>query len=336
MNSDNGIMAALTREGVLLNVSVRYWRAARKLKPEDLGLDPERVAGRLVSLGHKRLLPREALAGFALIESRAHALAEANSFPFLNGIARFLPNRRLAETMDRLDGLEREFNAARRDFVARYAELREAAMLEWRQAAERLAPEPESVVAGVRAAFPPAEKLDPYFLFAVNLYQIRAPETLEAHLVSAGDQIEIARARDRAAAEAESRITAGVDGFVRDCVAGLREQTARLCEEMTESMLTGKTGVHQRTLNRLKEFIAQFKALNFAGDAELDAMLETVRSRFLTRTAESYRDDAAARHRLAAGIAGLGETAARLAREDAREIVENFGRLGARRFSLAA
>ncbi len=31
----NQLLDVLTREGVLINLSVRYWRATRKLKPED-------------------------------------------------------------------------------------------------------------------------------------------------------------------------------------------------------------------------------------------------------------------------------------------------------------
>ena len=45
MNGNN-LLDVLTREGVLINVSVRYWRATKKLKPEDLGLDPTQVAER--------------------------------------------------------------------------------------------------------------------------------------------------------------------------------------------------------------------------------------------------------------------------------------------------
>ena len=72
--NDSHILDVLTREGVLLNVSVRYWRATKKLKPEDLGLNPDNVSNRLISLGHKKLLPKDRLKEFARIESRAHAL----------------------------------------------------------------------------------------------------------------------------------------------------------------------------------------------------------------------------------------------------------------------
>ncbi|MBT7060821.1 MAG: DUF3150 domain-containing protein, partial [Lentisphaerae bacterium] len=40
----------------MISVSVRYWRAAKKLTPEDLGLDQRAIASDLISLGHKKLL----------------------------------------------------------------------------------------------------------------------------------------------------------------------------------------------------------------------------------------------------------------------------------------
>ena len=61
MDTNTQLLDALTREGVLINVSVRYWRATRKLNAEDLGLNPDNVTDRLIRLGHKKLLPREAL-----------------------------------------------------------------------------------------------------------------------------------------------------------------------------------------------------------------------------------------------------------------------------------
>ena len=55
--SENLMLDILAREGVLLNVSIRYYRGAKMLKPQDLGLDPDAVPNELISLGHKKLLP---------------------------------------------------------------------------------------------------------------------------------------------------------------------------------------------------------------------------------------------------------------------------------------
>ena len=338
MNHDNNgqLLDALTREGVLINVSVRYWRATKKLNAEDLGLKPDQVTDRLISLGHKKLLPREALESFALIEGRAHALIEAATFPFLGGLGHFLPNTKLEEVTGRLTALEQEFQSAQRSFLSRYTELRQQAVSEWTEAARKLVTDPERLVAAIQAAFPDPERMARQFGFAVHLFQIQAPEGLHLEMVRMGDQQQIAQARSQAALQAADQIHQEVQTFVADCVASLRQQTAQLCEEMLESMRTGKTGVHQKTLNRLTRFIDEFKQLNFVGDQEMEAQLERVRQEFLLRSAEAYRDDAGAKARLQQGLQALAQTARDLAQQDSRELVERFGQLGQRRMQLAA
>src|SRR4051812_31692028 len=137
MNSNPNLLSILTREGVLIKVSVRYWRGTKKLTPEDLGLKESDVSNRLISLGHKRLLPKDALSGLALVEGRAHTLVESNTFPFLNGLGHFLPNARLEEVTGKLRDLEVEFWKAKEEFLQRYSSLREKASEEWRNMAEK-------------------------------------------------------------------------------------------------------------------------------------------------------------------------------------------------------
>jgi hypothetical protein len=317
-------------------VSVRYYRAAKKLQASDLGLDADDVTDRLISLGHKRLLPKEVLAPLALIESRVHSLVDANTFPFLNGLARFLPNKRLTEVTSKLHELESEFNREQARFTMRYSSLRDLAIAEWREQARKLSSRPDQIVASVSAAFPQPDRLARHFGFTIGMFQIRAPEALDITFIHEADQRRIVEARAQAAAESRQRISEGVEGFVADCVTSLREQTAKLCDEMLEAFKDGKTGVHQRTLNRLTEFITNFRQLNFAGDEELDRRLEHVRSTYLVTTAEQYRDNASARRRMQEGIKNLGEAARELATTGAKETVESFGRMGARRFTMAA
>ena len=175
------------------------------------------------------------------------------------------------------------------------------------------------------------------FHFDTHIYQVTAPESVRLQATSAADQATVVQARAAIASQAAEKLARDTESFVADCVATLREQTAQICGEMLASMKDGKTeGVHQKTLNRLVAFIDSFKTLNFAGDAELEAMLEHARRELLGKTAEEYRDSAAAQVRLAAGLKELGAEARRLATQESREIVERFGKLGARRFSLVA
>lgn len=333
----NALLQTLTREGVLISVSVRYWRAHKKLRPEDIGMAPDKVSARLISLGHKRLLPREATAALALIESRAHALVEANTFPFLNGLAHFIPNAKLAEVTGKLKELETEFRQAKSRFIAQYGKLREAALEEWRELARQLADDPARVVAAIEAAFPPTPTLERKFGFDTQLFQIAVPDRLRLDLLDLGDQENLVQARQQAARQAAARTGEQAQSFIADCVASLREQTANLCQEMLQSIRTGESGVHQKTLNRLIRFIDQFKQMNFVGDVEMEAQLETVRRELLSRSAGEYRQaGASARASLESGLTRLADAARDLAQQDATELVHRFGELGRRKFQVAA
>jgi hypothetical protein len=289
-NNNQNLLSVLTREGVLIKVSVRFWRGTKKLKPEDLGLSESDVSDRLISLGHKRLLPKDALSSLALVEGRAHALVESNTFPFLSGLGHFLPNARLEDVTNKLKELESEFWAAKEEFLKRYATLRDEASEEWRHMAQKLVSDPDRLVEAIEASFPLPHLMSKFFGFDTQLFQISLPERLSLDLVSAVEQQEVMEARQRAAQEASAKIRNDVQTFIADCAASLREQTAQLCEDMLHSINHSETGVHQKTLNRLVKFIDQFKQMNFVNDSAMEQQLEQVRKELLSKTAEEYRE----------------------------------------------
>jgi Protein of unknown function (DUF3150) len=330
------LLPLLTREGVLIKVSIRFWRGCKKLKAEDIGLNSSDVSDRLISLGHKRLLPKESTQQLSLIEGRAHALIEGNTFPFLNGLAHFLPNARLQEVTQRLNELETEFWNAKDEFQRRYASLRQSASTEWQSLALKLVKDPERLLATIEASFPLPQQMDRFYGFETQLFQVSVPESLGVELITTAEQQQVISARQQAARDAGAKIRQDVQTFVADCVASLREQTAVLCQEMLTSIQTSETGVHQKTLNRLVRFIDQFKQMNFANDVEMERQLERVRTELLSKTAEEYRDSSTARHRLTAGLQQLAAQARQLAQQDTTELVDRFGELGRRRFAMAA
>jgi hypothetical protein len=326
----------LTREGVLLDVSVRYWRGTKKLKPEDLGLNESQVSDRLISLGHKRLLPKESTAALPLVEGRAHAIVEASTFPFLNGIGHFLPNAKLGEVKDKLDQLEKDFWTAKAQFLKHYSTLRQSASREWRKMAEKLVNDPERLVATIEGSFPLPSSMDRFYGFDVQLFQITLPQRLGVDLIALGDQEQIYTAPQKASQEAAEKIRRDTQSFLADCVSSLREQTALLWQEMLESINSSETGVHQKTLNRLVKFIDQFKAMNFVNDTSMEQQLEQANRELLSRSAEDYRSSPTARHSLVQGLSQLRDKARQLARSDATLLVQRFGELGKRKFNLAA
>ncbi len=337
MNPNNtpnqDLLDGICRRGVLVATSVRYWRGCKRLNPEDLGLDPAHVSDRLIQLGHKRLIPRDALAAFALIESRTHAAVECSSFPFLGGIGRFVPNARLSGLKDQLDKLQGEFREALLDFIAGYAPLREAAMIEWREAALNLNGSAERLIATIEQSFPPAGDIAKRFAFETRLFQIAAPDSIRLEVVEGVEQLEVAEDRRRIAEDASRRLNAGIDGFIRDSVASMREETARLAADVLDTINGSENGVHQRTLNRLTTFIDSFRTLNFAGDQQLEQTLERFRRELLQRSAEDYRNDTGAMASLTDGLTRLRQTAVQLAASDAREVVSRFGQMGTRKLA---
>ena len=149
------------------------------------------------------------------------------------------------------------------------------------------------------------------------------------------DQLETADQRRRIAEEAGRRLQADLDSFIRESVAALREEAGRLAGEVLETLDHSTVVVHQRTLDRLTDFIGRFRSLNFAGDAQLEQTLERFRQELLTRSAEDYRNDRSAMSALTQGPTRLRENAVQLARSDARDIIARFGRMGGRRLAVA-
>jgi hypothetical protein len=333
------LLDGICRRGVLVSTSVRYWRGCKRLNPEDLGLDPAHVSDRLIQLiqlGHKRLIPRDALSTFALIESRVQATVESSSFPFLGGIGRCVPNPRLGELTDKIERLRDEFREATLDFVAGYSPLRDNAMREWREAAQHLNGSAKRLIHTIEQSFPPAGDIAKRFGFETRLFQIAAPDSIRLEVADGMAQLEVADDRRRIAEDASRRLQADLDGFIRESVASLRDETARLASEVLATIDGSENGVHQRTLNRITTFIDSFRTLNFAGDQQLEQTLERFRRDLLTRSAEDYRNDSGAMASLTEGLSRLRENAVQLARTDAREVISRFGQMGTRKLAAVS
>ena len=73
---------ALMREGVVVKLHVRRWRAKSRLDMADLGLPSEAddLIGDLLNLGDKRLLPKDLAARLEAIESAGRKALERNGF----------------------------------------------------------------------------------------------------------------------------------------------------------------------------------------------------------------------------------------------------------------
>ncbi len=88
--------------------------------------------------------------------------------------------------------------------------------------------------------------MDRFYGFEIQLFQIAMPQHMAAELASASAQQEAVDARRRAAQQAGQKIRQGAESLASGCVASLREQTARLREDMLGSIHGCETGLHQK------------------------------------------------------------------------------------------
>jgi hypothetical protein len=262
-------------------------------------------------------------------------MVEESTFPFLGGVAHYLPNEKLETVTARLRTLQEEFEAETQAFIEGYAELRESALAEWREAAVQLGADPRKLVAAVDGAFPSADRMPRSFGFEVRLFSIAVPDVPQAQLIELGTRQELMQVRREAAQQARREIEESCEHFVSDCVAEMRRQTAQLCSEMLAT-IDGRGSVHQKTLNRLVHFIDRFRTLNFSNDTEMQRELDRARTELLSRSAEEYRGNGAAETTLVQGLERLRAKARDLAAQDTTHLVRSFGQMGQRRFALAS
>jgi len=338
MKEETRMLDVLTRNGVLGAVCIGFWRGRKKLRAKEIGMSESDSVAALVSFGQKRLVKTEVLHPLTLIEGRARDYLAVNSFPFMDGLANFIPNIRLAETQQRMDAFKAEFESERDKFMQRYDTLRQESVEEWRKTAPEINKQnPEFLVSAIEEAFPVAAYVQASFKFDFKLFSVGVPTEVQASgltMVAVGDQLAVMEARKRAAAEASAKIRTDADRFVSECVKSLREQTAMLCSEMLQSTNASESGVHQKTLNRLRTFIGHFKQMNFVNDTQMDRMLAQAEAELLSKSAKDYRDSKDAQTSLINGLQALRSKAQQLAAEDVTGVVSQFAEVGSRNMLL--
>ena len=116
---ESTILQKLFKDGILVDVNVSFWSAAKTLTPEDLGLKQSDVAD-AYKLGHKFLIPPEIIGKFRTVEGKARRTVEVNSFHFPIGNARFIPKKKFVKVLDELMDFRTEYGKLIDNLVENY------------------------------------------------------------------------------------------------------------------------------------------------------------------------------------------------------------------------
>lgn len=210
----------LMREGVIVRLHVRRWRAKAKLNFADLGLpvaaEDARAFEDLLHLGEKRLLPAEIVKELEAIESAGRKCLERNAYTTFWGPLVAVTNYDAWKAEN--DSQRERYLAARDRLIEAYDATIDGLLIDYERAARAayrrmnaLAPEQmtrdeyrdeyyfvRAFVARIRALIPSAAQIGQSFAWETELEYIPLPSLLAEEQAQA-DRIKSAREIERAA-----------------------------------------------------------------------------------------------------------------------------------------
>ena len=296
-----GNLSKLFQDGILISLSVSYWRGKKALTAKDLGLKPQDVPS-IFSLGRKCLIPRDVIARFRSVEEKAAYTIEGASFTFPIGNLKFLPRAQVQSTVESLEQYRTEFLELVELFYKHYDEYRERMMHEYPQHRKAL-----------EAHYPAVKQLKRSFNFGYDLFEIALPN---GNIKQSKTSVEKLDKEAKAKAVAEERyhaqIRAKVDGFLEGVVSELRQKTTDLCGHVAKKIAKGEL-VTEATVRSLRDWIEKFEQMNFTGDQTVSQQLASLKKALGSRSAAEYRED---------------ETAAALLGQALNTVVQAVSKLG--------
>jgi hypothetical protein len=328
------IVEGVTRAGYLIDLNVSKWSGQARLTEADLGLEGITDSD-LHRLGRRQLVPSEEIAAIAKFDSRARAALTAVSYEFPLGHARFVPTKLLGKLLADLDVIRSEFNAKVADFCARYAELSAQVKAEYATWADKVQVELHKdegwramFNARLESAYPDVEKVRKCFGLEWALYQFALPAGLSAKVIQADDALRVARLAE----EARLKVEAQVQGFIGEAATELRRRCGELCQHVATQVTKSGEKVSEKTLQPLRDLIAQFKDMDFTGDADFGATLDSLSSEWLkgkdNGVAKELRADEDYRVSMSNALEAVAEKAVGDAQRAAAEAVERFVKFG--------
>lgn len=211
---------SLMREGVVIKLHVRRWRAKCRLDADDLGLPKEDddLIGDLLELGDKRLLPLDLAKQLEAIESAGRKALERNGYATYWGV--FVPATNFAQWQAENETHKRRYFEAREQIVSEYDSIlaqltdayRGAARVAFRRA-RALTPDGmtrqdlidefyfvDHFVRRIRSLIPSASEIERSFAWEEEYSYIPLPSLLAEDLREK-ERIERERERERMEAE---------------------------------------------------------------------------------------------------------------------------------------
>jgi hypothetical protein len=285
-------------KGTLFDLFVGKPTFQKKLRSNDVLLEGS-INDDAIYLGHKKLLPKEAMGRLVTLEGLARTALAGRSLEFPLSGARFVYFRALPDLLVRLRSLQRDWNSAVQDLVDNYPELkaRQLSILDSQSEdlmMRELAKGPGTPVSSQRAErqkeleewlemqklqhrklYPPVDELPQMFRFTWRMFKVSAVEGLEE--LNTLQQDELLAAREALRADLQSWVRTATSDMHR----ALGEAAAQ-----AKNMLEKQGKLNPKNLRPLFEAFETFNAIDFTGSSDWRKQVDDARERFIRRNAD--------------------------------------------------
>jgi hypothetical protein len=277
-------MLAIFKDGTLINVHVRYWSGGKALTADDLGLKDTEVA-EAFKLGKKMLVPDEAIRKFRAKEAQSRRIVEVSSFPFPIGNASFVPKKRVGKVLEALTQYQTDYNTLTDELIRDYDKLRQEMIPVYEEAArtayaKSLAGKSQPVEFTIESEQADEAAFVKSFMDRINTFYPTV-ESLRAKFSLYWDVYEIATPSIDKAAIAQTEYQKAMQDrmgtFVTEVVTSLRAKTIEMCSKFAQSLKDGKI-IRSTSIDAVRNFIDEYKDLNFIGDVVVEKQLEALRA----------------------------------------------------------
>jgi len=294
---------ALMSKGVIVKLSISWWRAKSSISAEELGLrfkDNEVISfmKKYVNLGSENLLPPEVISEIQYIDQKARENLKNHSFDTIWG--KFVPYTAFIQWQDNDKLIQEDFYKAAKNLCDSYDSILDIVRQEYRKMAgdvwARLYPNDphgvtssfvEEFVSKVISKIPSRNNIFKSFNYDSTFFTIPLPSLIEEN-ISQADKIKSDREMDkfdneleketkkRIANEYMKRKQEYIDGFLEATVTSMRSYVADLCDGVLQSMTKpdSKNDVTKIQREKIKNIIKKVKLLNFHDDTVIDQTLK--------------------------------------------------------------
>ena len=259
---------------VAVQLSRKMWQGNNKLDGEEIGVNfdglPKEVK-EIVTLGHKKMYPKEWRDTFIGVYMKAYHYLQANSLPFITDHIRAVPKAKLAEVMARLELFQKEYMEAKEAFIANY----ELIKIRWE--AKYKGPMWDSMA----GFYPHKDALGKKFDLFWTVFEV----TSATYSTTSVAEVQVAYTR------AKQELNRRLAEMVEESITYLRAKVSQTVSNLANRLRTG--GIcNNATLDSVRNVEQWFNDLNLFGDKGVESDLKTLREALRGVDSTDLKDNA--------------------------------------------